>query len=344
LLPMLVACACAACASRAGGGFDLPAPEQRALAFQERLAPEDGSILSVVSVGVDKAFDDLDPAQQSRLDEAQWERARTTLAGRADLVTYSSDGLRIGALLVRPERIEGRRLGAVVFNRDGLAGTGLDENELLVELSRYAGEGYVAAASAYRGNRLSQGVDEFGGDDVNDVLALVALLQRLDYVDPARIFMVGVGRGGLMTYRALELGAPVRAAAVIGGIADVGELVEKDAALEDGFADGGGWPGFRGIYGRDWDYGVREEQLERRAPRFRAQDLTTPLLIVHGRIDEVVPVAQAQCVTTRMREAGVPVESIVYGYGDHALIPHREDWQARVFEWIERHETRALFN
>lgn len=333
------------CSSRTGSSsFDLPAPAERSLPLQERLAPEDGAIVSVLGIRVEESWESQPPSVRARFDEDVWETARESLAGRADLITYSSDGLRIGGFLVRPETIEGRRLPAVLVNRDGLAGRGLNETEILVELSRYASRGYVSAASAYRGNRLSQGVDELGGDDVNDVLALVALLQRLDYVDPSRIFMVGFGRGGLMTYRALEMGAPIRAAAVIAGAADIEEIEGYDPEISAGFEDSGGWPGLAKIYEGNWSGATKAAQLERRNPRIRADSLDVPLLIVHGRLDEAVPAKQAQCVTTRVRNAGTPIEAIIYGYGDHALIEHRKDWQARVMEWLDRHDTRAMFN
>lgn len=338
VLGLIGASSCAA-----GPGFDLEVPEKRELRLQDRLDAQDGAIVSVVGVRVTETWEDIGPGTKARFDEAAWNSARADIEGRADLVTYSSDSLRIGSFLVRPKSIEGRRLGAVIVNRDGIANLGLDENELLVELSRYAERGYVAAASAYRGNRLSQGVDELGGDDVQDVLALVTLLQRLDYVDPQRIFMVGFGRGGLMTYRALEMGAPVRAAAVISGVADLREVSALDPEIENGFDDRGGWPGLAKIHG-GWDEATKEEQLQRRTPRERAEKLDVPILVVHGRLDDEVPASQALSVATQLQRAGTPVEALIYGYGDHALLEQRKEWQARVMDWIDRHDSRALFN
>lgn len=344
LVPWAAALGLMGASSCSGGpAFDLEAPPERELRLQDRMEAQNGAIVSVVGVSVTEPWENLGPSTQARFDEDAWNSARADIEGRADLVTYSSDSLRIGSFLVRPKSIEGRRLGAVIVNRDGIANLGLDENELLVELNRYAERGYVAAASAYRGNRLSQGVDELGGDDVGDVLALVTLLQRLDYVDPQRIFMVGFGRGGLMTYRALEMGAPVRAAAVISGIADLREVSALDSEIEQGFGDRGGWPGLAKIHG-DWSEAAKEAQLKRRTPRERADELDVPILLVHGRLDDEVPASQALSVATRLRRAGTPVEAMIYGYGDHALLEQRKEWQARVMDWIDRHDSRALFN
>lgn len=341
-LPLALAM-CVGCASSGGGAVDTLAPEQREIPLLERLAPEDGTIISALETGITKTYDELTPKGRMLFTEDQWDAASEAVDGHAELVTYSSDGLRIGGFIVRPASTEGRRLGAVVVNRDGLAGRGLDEDLILADLARYAREGFVAAASAYRGNRLSQGVDELGGDDVNDVLSMIALLQRLDYVDPARVFMVGFGRGGLMTYRALEMGAPIRAAAVISGAADIDEIEGFDKEISNGFEDSGGWPGLAEIHG-GWGGPEKRRQLERRNPRIRADDCTTPLLVIHGRLDETVPVAQALCVTTRVRKNGTPIEALFYGYGDHDLLEQQDDWRGRVMAWLKRHDTRSMLN
>ena len=327
----------------AGNSFDVASPEEAKLPLMERVAPQDGTIISALETGITKGWSDLTPLGRAQFTEDAWDAAISSVDGHAELLTYSSDGLRVGGLLVRPASTEGRRLGAVVVNRDGLAGRGLDEDLILADLARYANEGFVAVSSAYRGNRLSQGVDEFGGDDVNDVLSLVTLVQRLDYVDPSRIFMVGFGRGGLMTYRALEMDAPVRAAAVISGIADVGELAASNSEIAQGFGDAGGWDGLAKIHG-GWDGPEKDRQLDRRNPRARAESSKTPLMIVHGRTDETVPVAQALDVAARWQANGTPVETVMYGYGNHDLVEQQADWQARVLAWIKRHDTRSLLN
>ncbi|MEM8712240.1 MAG: prolyl oligopeptidase family serine peptidase [Planctomycetota bacterium] len=330
--------------SSLGGDFEVEAPEKKSLPILDRLAPEDGTIISALDTGIARTWEELDAKGRARFSEDDWEVAVDSVEGNAELLTYSSDGLRVGALLVRPASTEGRRLGAVIVNRDGLAGRGLDEDLILADLARYAQAGFVAASSAYRGNRLSQGVDELGGDDVNDVLALTALLQRLDYVDPGRIFMVGFGRGGLMTYRAIEEGAPVRAAAVISGIADVSQLESSMPEISRGFRDAGGWPGLAKVHEDSWSGAAKADHLDRRSPARRAETFETPLLVVHGRLDETVPVAQALGVAAKVSGGNTPLETVLYGYGDHDLIEQQADWRARVLEWIQRHDARSLLN
>jgi dienelactone hydrolase len=331
------------CSALPGSSFDVTPPKEKELPLMDRLAPVDGTIIHALETGITKGWSDLSPTGRARFSEDQWNAAIESVERHAELLTYSSDGLRIGALLVRPASTEGRQLGAVIVNRDGLAGRGLDKDLILGDLAFYANEGFVAVSSAYRGNQLSQGVDELGGDDVNDVLSLVTLVQRLDYVDPDRIFMVGFGRGGMMTYRALEMDAPIRAAAVISGASDMAEVEAINPEISRGFSDSGGWDGLAKIYG-GWDAEEKTRELERRSPRGRAGNGETPLLIVHGRLDERVPVGQAMDVASRWNKSEIPVESVIYGYGNHSLVEQQADWRGRVMNWIKRHDARSLLN
>ena len=69
--------------------------------------------------------------------------------------------------------------------------------------------------------------DEWGGVEVDDALNLVTALKSLDFVDPERLYMLGLSRGGTMTYLAIKRGIPVKAAAVIGGVIDVKAWVDS---------------------------------------------------------------------------------------------------------------------
>ena len=105
-------------------------------------------------------------------------------------------------------------------------------------------------ASNYRGGGGSDGVDEWGGRDVDDVMNLIPLARDLGYIDMANLFMIGMSRGGPMTYIALRRKFPANAAAVISGVTDLrretrrAEFVEGD----DPAFRRMGWPGWRKVY------------------------------------------------------------------------------------------------
>lgn len=79
---------------------------------------------------------------------------------------------------------------AIIYNRGGYGEYGVLEGW---EVALFVEAGYVAVASQYRGNAGSEGKEQFGGRDVNDVLNLVPLLKQFPYVDPERIGMMGHG-------------------------------------------------------------------------------------------------------------------------------------------------------
>ena len=126
------------------------------------------------------------------------------LLGRIDVrsITYVSDGLKVKGYLVAPK--EGGKLPCVIYNRGGNREFGAwTDRGAALQLGRIAAWGYLVIASQYRGNAGGEGVEEFGGRDVNDVLNLLTLLASQPRADTARVGMYGWSRGGMMTYLAL---------------------------------------------------------------------------------------------------------------------------------------------
>lgn len=211
ILPALaLAVLSAACArtGRAVGPLTSPRPETAL-----RFPAADGLLLAALPAAITTPWDRLDAETQARFDGARWEALRTEQPSRAELLSYASGGLRVGALLVRPTLDSGRRSPVVLVCRDGLGGDPLDVDTVLAELDHWAREGYVALATTYRGSRLSQGTDSAGSPD--DVLALALLAADLGYADPARVYVVGYGAGGERTLAALRGSDRFRAAAVV---------------------------------------------------------------------------------------------------------------------------------
>ncbi len=138
------------------------------------------------------------------------------LIERVDMreITYLSDGLRIKGFVLAPKK-EGR-YPVLMWNRGGCrenVGV-LTRYGLARWVAPFADWGYVVVGSQYRGAPGSEGKDEFGGADVNDVMNLLPLLEALPNADPSRIGMAGFSRGALMTYLALTKTDRIKAAMV----------------------------------------------------------------------------------------------------------------------------------
>jgi dienelactone hydrolase len=186
-----------------------------------------------------------------------------------------------------------------------------------------AAAGFVVFASQYRGIDSSEGKDEVGGADLDDVMNLFPLARSLGYVDMDRIFMWGFSRGGLMTLQAIKRGAPIKAAVVVGAPTDTVEAL-KNPANERAFRRN--WP--------DFDK-RKDEHAANRSPVLWADKITMPLLIIQGGADQGVPPRYAWKLAERLGELNGLYELIVYARDDHGVSRNAEDRLRRTVDWFK---------
>ena len=270
------------------------------------------------------AFDEL-PDRFKRRHPREAVEAMRASGVEMSKIKYLSDGLKINGFIFKPKHAAGQKLPAVIFNRGG-AEDGLISAanfNYLYEMHRLAEAGFVVLASQYRGAGGSEGRDELGGADTNDVLSLVQTARALGYVDTERLFMWGYSRGALMTLQAVERGAPLRAAVVVGPPTDWEMSLRQN-------------PGLLQLVRARWpDFDARRAHYERlRSPARWADKLTIPLLIFQGGADPAVSPQQALLLAQRMEEAGNLYELIVYARDDHPISVNAEDRIRRTIDWF----------
>jgi dipeptidyl aminopeptidase/acylaminoacyl peptidase len=184
--------------------------------------------------------------------------------------------------------------------------------------------GFIAIATQYRGIDGGTGKDEFGGADVQDVINLIDIAEQLPFGN-GKIYMLGVSRGGLETYCALKeenLAGKDRisAAAVLSGVSDLRTMYNVcGQKMKDTLK----------LYVGDSPEQVPEE-YERRSAVCWPELINTPLLICHGRSDEVVPVEQAEIMYDKLKAQDKDVELILYD-GGHTIIPESNEY---LIEWL----------
>ena len=236
-------------------------------------------------------------------------------------IAYRSDGLRIAGYILSPVRV-GRKLPAMVYNRGGNRHFGAVGERTLSFLEEFARSGYVVLASQYRGGPGSEGQDERGGADVNDVLNLVRLAASLERVDGGRLFMYGHSRGGMMTYLALRGRTEIRAAVVAAGVSDVRMSLRDRPALR---------PLIRRLSGLD------ERSLSARSAVDWADEIDVPLLLMHGDLDRKVDIEQSRIMASKLNSAGKRVELEVFPGGNHGFTGSRNEIRRSAIAWFERH-------
>ncbi|OYO00877.1 peptidase [Enemella evansiae] len=148
----------------------------------------------------------------------------------------------------------------------------------------------------------------WGIADVADCVAAAQHLIDRGLVDPARVWIEGGSAGGYTTLRALTSTDFFAAGISHYGIGDLGALAEHTHKFESRYLDGlvGPWPAARAIY-------------EDRSPVQQLDRLNTPMLILQGAEDEVVPPEQAYQMADAVREKGLPVALVVFDGEAHGF-------------------------
>ena len=257
--------------------------------------------------------------------ENDYEAARIDAGYVFERLTYLSDALEVVCYLYRPIH-EADPLPTIVFNRGSYLRNDAAP-EYLTMFRRLAESGYVVLAPMYRGSEGADGLDEMGGDDLNDLLVVAALADELPSVDAKRLFLLGESRGGMMVLQAIREGFPAHAAAVYGAPTDFYRLLENHPDRYEAIADQL-WP--------EWRVNADDVFGRRSAVRW-AESLNIPLLIMHGGSDASMPVAQSLALADRLQEAGKNYELHIFGYENHAISGRAAERDALAISWFEKH-------
>jgi len=264
------------------------------------------------------------------------DRLRHRLTGRAgepyldrvqiERITYLSDGLKVRGYLAAP-KADGPH-PCVIYNRGGNREFGAIGASLAAEhLARIASWGFVVVASQYRGNGGGEGKEQFGGDDLNDVLNLVPLLGTLPGADPTRIGMMGWSRGGMMTYMALTRTRGISAAVIAAGPSDLTHEKESRPEMEDVYKD------LIPDYDKNGDrlLALRSaSHWPERLPR------DVPILLLQGTADRRVDPLSTLEMARHLQELKRPYRLVMFEGDDHSMSEHQEEVWGLVRGWFDR--------
>ena len=262
---------------------------------------------------------------QRRVNPKAFARFKNTVASH--WISYQSDGLKIAGVVAYSKDYSGEKLPVVIFNRGGNDSGGNSRISLYKLILPLAEQGYIVLASNYRGSRFSEGKDEFGGEDVNDVLRLIDIVDTIPFADTNRIGMVGWSRGAIMTLLAARKSTRIKSAAVIAGNVDMFASLKRRPDME------------KKVYARlvpNFDNN-REVELEKRSAIFWVEELNPemPLLVMHGTEDWRVDYKQSEMLVNKLIELKRPHKFKRYEYGDHNLTFYTNEWQNALYAWLK---------
>ncbi|MBI3257910.1 MAG: S9 family peptidase [Ignavibacteriae bacterium] len=239
-------------------------------------------------------------------------------------ITYMSNGLKIKGFLALPATHEAK-LPCLVFNRGGTGERGaLTSLSAFAYAGLYASWGYVVVASNYRGTAGSEGVEEWGGADVDDAMNALELLRGLPYADTERIGIIAGSRGGMMALQMLTKTDIFKAAVTVGAPTALNNSLKNNYIYK--------------TFAKYIPQGANpdEESLKRSASAW-AEKLckTTPLLVLHGTGDRRVDPDHAYQLGMALQHTLHPYKLIMYENADHILAGRREESNMEIRNWVD---------
>jgi dipeptidyl aminopeptidase/acylaminoacyl peptidase len=293
-----------------------------AIASGVRAAPADGTIVSR------QAAPFLTPELMARFRQKDPAYADAVQDLHIEAITYVSDGLKVKGMIALPNGPG--PFPAIIFCRGGNREFGgLTPRDFAAFTAEFVQAGYAVVGSDYRGNGGGEGREEFGGADVDDVMALIPLLRREPKVDGKRIGVYGSSRGGLMTYEVLARTRELKAAVVESGLSDSFQTVKDRPSMETGVYSQI-VPGFAEH---------RDEALRARSPVLWADKLshTTPILVLHGTADWRVGPHDALAMSRALLDARIPFRLVMFEGGSHGDPEFADEQERMEIDWFNRY-------
>jgi dipeptidyl aminopeptidase/acylaminoacyl peptidase len=148
----------------------------------------------------------------------------------------------------------------------------------------------------------------WGVVDVDDCCNGARWLAAQGRVDPERCAIRGGSAGGYTTLAALTFRDVFRAGASHFGVSDLAGLAQDTHKFESRYLDNLVGP-----------YPARTDLYEARSPIHHTERLATPLILLQGEEDAVVPPAQSELMFQALRAKGVPVAYLLFPGEQHGF-------------------------
>lgn len=244
-------------------------------------------------------------------------------------ITYLSDGLKVTGYIAYPKD-DTQKYPCIIWCRGGIGNAGaIDKFVARGIYGQLASWGYCVLASQYRGNDGGEGHDDFGGDDVNDVLNLIRLADEIPQANKDVWGIEGWSRGGMMTYLTLTRTNIFKAAIVLGGIANLRCNSDESKFM-------------RRLYEHTMGrYDQEEFKINcnsRSIVNFPEKlSKNTPMLIIHGNADNRVLPHDSLDLSYKLLDLKIPYRLVMLEGGDHFLKSHRKEVDEMRKNWFEKY-------
>lgn len=239
---------------------------------------------------------------------------------------FKSEGIAITGFAVIPRcALEGKLLPVLIYGRGGAAS---DEKPMIREpvlqnrfLPMAVRNNYIILAPEARSAQGSDGKDEWGGREMNDISAMLKLARSLPYVQKENVFFMGLSRGGTRAYLLAASEVPFSGIIAIAGVSDFFSHFPSNS-------------GHRKWIPKQFGLGLKESFIKMSAI-YWPEKIKKPLLIIHGNADSDVPPSQSRNLVKALEKTGAPFTYVeMNGAEHHLLFSRTEEFEKIAFSWL----------
>ncbi len=194
----------------------------------------------------------------------------------------------------------------------------------------FAAAGYVVVmpnphGSIGYGQKFTEDINQdWGGKPFDDLMAVTDYVEKLPYVDGARMAAAGGSYGGYMIDWMLGHTTRFKCFVSHAGVYDLREEAESTEELWFPMWEFGGMP---------WD---NPEVYDKWSPSHFAKDFQTPTLVIHGELDFRIPYTQGLELYTTLQMRKIPSELLIFPDEGHWVLKpqNSELWYKTFLDWV----------
>ena len=247
--------------------------------------------------------------------------------------TFNNDNFEVEGWLYPPLKLDTGKKYPVILSihggPHGMSGYGFNTTVQLLAARGYAVLLINPRGSSGYGQAFSDGcVNDWGGGDYRDLMKGVdTALARFPFLDAARMGVTGGSYGGYMTNWIVTQTDRFRAGVTLASVSNLISFYATSLYQDLIHAEFNGMP---------WD---NYDKLWERSPVAHIKKAKTPLLIIHGELDNDVHITQAEEMYTGLKMRDVEAVFVRYPREGHGFREprHREDQVSRTIAWFDRY-------
>jgi dipeptidyl aminopeptidase/acylaminoacyl peptidase len=250
------------------------------------------------------------------------------LAGKRMVKYQARDGVEIQAYLTVPKGVDAKKLPTIIFPHGGPIYK--DDADFDYWTEFFANRGYAVLQMDFRGSAgygydfMAAGFKQWGLHMQDDIVDGTRWLIDSGIADKNRVCIAGASFGGYAALMgAVKNSDMYRCAISFAGVTDLQDLIINKRDYVNGDVA-------EKQIGQAWGDRV---QLQSNSPRYQADKVRIPVLLVHGSKDRAVPIQQGRDMADALQGAGKPFKFIELEDGDHWLSSYQH--RIKLFEAMD---------